>query len=412
MTSAMTCGIDFGTSNTTMAVRQGDHSILVPLEGDKLTIPTAIFFTEKNKQILFGRAAVTAYLEGQEGRFMRSLKRVLGTSLMEGTVLVNGVRTTFDVIIGRFLTHIKEMAEAHLGHMLTDVVLGRPVHFQDSDPDADERAEAQLRRIAEAIGFTKISFQYEPIAGALAHEKNVSGEQLALVIDIGGGTSDFSVIRLSKEFPRDRNRAQDILVNTGVRIGGNDCDKTINLDAAMPLLGMGTKYGDKNLDMPLMIYHELSEWSKINFCYTPQTLNGVKSLIREAHEPEKIMRLEAVIEEQLGHKILNVSEEIKITLADAHEAIGDYSFIDHHCRVDMTQDHMNGLLAKTLEPVRSMMLKTMEQAGIAAEQIAVIVLTGGSTGLPLFKEWVGIHFPHATVLQDDRLGSVGLGLVL
>ena len=409
----MRCGIDFGTSNTTMAVMD-DHgqSYLVPLEDDKLTIPTAIFFTEKNREILFGRAAVKAYLNGQEGRFMRSLKRVLGTSLMDGSVLINGSRTTFDVIIGRFLAHIKTIAEKHLGTELTEVTMGRPVHFQDSDPSADERAENQLRAIAASVGFKKIAFQYEPIAGALAHEKNVAGEQLALVIDIGGGTSDFSIIRLSKDYNATRDRAQDILVNTGVRIGGNDCDKTINLDAAMPMLGMGTQFGDKNLDMPLLMYYDLSEWSKINWCYTPQNVNSVRHLIREAHEPEKIMRLEMVLEDQLGHKILNVSEEMKITLADAPQATGDYSFVDHHCTVDMTQDEMNTLMIKTLAPVQRQMLETLNDAGLSAQDIAIIVLTGGSTGLPIFQHWIAEYFPHAEVLQDNKLGSVGLGLVL
>lgn len=409
----MRCGIDFGTSNTTMAVSDGSgHSRLIPLEGDKLTIPTAIFFTEKNKDILFGRAAVTAYLDGQEGRFMRSLKRVLGTSLMDSSVLVNGSRTTFDVIIGRFLTHIKTIAETHLEAELTSVTMGRPVHFQDSDPSADVRAENQLKAIAESVGFKEVAFQYEPIAGALAHEKNVAGEQLALVIDIGGGTSDFSVIRLSKDYTRDRNRAQDILVNTGVRIGGNDCDKTINLDTAMPLLGMGTQFGDKNLDMPLLMYYDLSEWSKINWCYTPQNINAVRHLIREAHEPEKIMRLEMILEDQLGHKILNVSEEMKITLAEETKTLGDYSFIDHHCNVTMTQKQMNALMVKTLVPVQKQMLETLKVAKLKATDISIIVLTGGSTGLPIFQDWIAKYFPHADVMQDDKLGSVGLGLVL
>lgn len=214
----MKCGIDFGTSNTTMAVRDRVGSRLVPLEGERLTIPTALFFTEKNKSVLFGREAVKAYLEGQEGRFMRSLKRVLGTSLMETPILVNGTRTSFDTIIGRFISHIKHTAEEKLDAELTEVTLGRPVHFQDGNPDADKRAEDKLRQIAISAGFSDVSFQYEPIAAALAHEKNVAGEQLALVIDIGGGTSDFSVIRLSREYQPERNREQDILANTGVRV--------------------------------------------------------------------------------------------------------------------------------------------------------------------------------------------------
>jgi hypothetical chaperone protein len=176
--NAMRCGIDFGTSNTTMAVLHPEGSQLVPLEDGKLTIPTAIFFTEKNKSVLFGRAAVKAYLDGQEGRFMRSLKRVLGTSLMDHAVLVNGTRTSFEIIIGRFLTHIKQTAEAHLGAELTEVTMGRPVHFQDSDPEADVRAENQLRAIAAHVGFKEISFNMNRLPALWRMRKMSSGKNL------------------------------------------------------------------------------------------------------------------------------------------------------------------------------------------------------------------------------------------
>jgi hypothetical chaperone protein len=408
----MRCGIDFGTSNTTMAVADKGGSRLVPLEGDKLTIPTAIFFTHKNKKILFGREAVEAYLSGQEGRFMRSLKRVLGTSLMDQPVIVNGARTTFPIIIGRFLKHIRETAEKNLGTELTEVTMGRPVHFQDDNPTADQRAQEQLADIAASVGFKNIDFQYEPIAAALAHEKEVTGEKLALVVDIGGGTSDFSVIRLSRDYARTRNRAQDILVNNGVRIGGNDCDKTINLETAMPLLGMGSLFSAKKLEIPRLIYYELSEWVKVNWNYTPQNINWVKQMISQSYEPEKLMLLERVLEDQLGHKILNVSEEIKIELSQQKTATGDFSFLDHGLDVTMTQEHMNESLEKVLAPVHDMMLDTVRMADIQMSDIAIIVLTGGSTGLPVFQEWIATHFPKATILQDDKLGSVGLGLVL
>lgn len=408
----MRCGIDFGTSNTTMAVKYSEGSRLVPLEGDKFTIPTAIFFTEKNKDVLFGREAVTAYLDGREGRFMRSLKRVLGTSLMEQSVLVNGARTDFPTIVGRFLSHIKTTAEKNLGSALTEVTMGRPVHFQDNDSEADKRAESQLRSIAASVGFSDIHFQFEPIAAALAHEKDVAGEKLALVIDIGGGTSDFSVIRLSNAFKPLRDRAQDILANTGVRVGGNDCDKAINLDVAMPLLGLGSHYGEKNLEMPRIVYYDLSEWVKVNWCYTPQNENWVRQILRDAHEPEKLLRLEKVLQDQLGHKILNVAEDMKIVLSTDKKVSGDFNFLDHHLTADMTQKNMNALLKKTLTPVHKMMLATLKAASVNADDIAIVVLTGGSTGLPIFQQWVTKHFPHAAVLQEDKLGSVGLGLVL
>ncbi|HEY1097211.1 MAG TPA: Hsp70 family protein, partial [Alphaproteobacteria bacterium] len=344
----MHCGIDFGTSNTTLSIRQGDKPHLIALENNKTTIPSALFFpADKFARPLFGRAAVNAYLNGEEGRFMRSLKRVLGTSIMQSGTTINGKRFGFPVLIGLFLRHIKDIAEQESGEKLTSVTMGRPVHFQDKNPDADIKAEEELRAIATTLGFKKVDFQYEPIAGAIAHERHLKNEQLAMVIDIGGGTSDFSVIRLSPDNKPGRDRKKDILANSGIRIGGNDCDKAINLHTAMPLLGMGGYYGEKNLEIPSSLYFDLSEWSKILFSYTPQNKTWTRQLISMAQEPEKIMLLEQVLDEQLAHKILNISEETKITLSEEQQATLDYHFLQHDLRTDMSQEIMNNLFQKT-----------------------------------------------------------------
>ena len=409
----MHCGIDFGTSNTTLSIKRGDTPVLLALEDNKLTIPSALFFpSDKFAKPLFGRAAIDAYLDGADGRFMRSLKRVLGTSIMGTGTLINEKRYQFGALIGLFLRHIKTIAEQQADVSLTSVTLGRPVHFQDKDPDADARAENELREIATAIGFENISFQYEPIAGALAHERSLQREQLALVIDIGGGTSDFSVIRLSPDYQQNRDRKSDILANSGIRIGGNDCDKSINLHTAMPLLGMGDLYGEKNLDIPVGLYFDLSEWSKIMLCYTPQNKNRVRQLLREAHQPEKLMLLEHVLNDQLAHKILNLSEQAKINLSEHTETEIDYAFLDHALNALLTQDTMNTLFKRILSPVIDTMQDCLHQAGVTANQIDALILTGGSTALPFFQHVWQSYFPHAQLLDSDKLGSVGLGLCL
>lgn len=160
----------------------------------------------------------------------------------------------------------------------------------------------------------------------------------------------------------------------------------------MPLLGLGSRYGDKNLEMPLLIYYELSEWVKVNWTYTPQNLNQVRQLIWEAHEPEKLMRLEKVLEEQLGHRILDVAEEMKIALSEQTATLGSFSFIDRALDVAMTQTYMQGLLEKTMAPVKTMMLETLQVAGVKEADIAIVILIGGTTGLPVFQEWIKTHF--------------------
>jgi hypothetical chaperone protein len=406
------CGIDFGTSNTTLSILDGDTPRLVPLEHHKDTIPSALFFPADRSLPLFGRAAIHAYLNGEEGRFMRSLKRVLGTSIMQSGTTIHGKRFTFPVLIGLFLRHIKDTAEQQTGQTLKSVTLGRPVHFQNHNPEADAKAENELRAIAQDIGFDTIRFQYEPIAGALAHERHITQEQLALVIDIGGGTSDFSVIRLSPHHKAGQDRSNDILANSGIRIGGNDCDKAINLHSAMPLFGMGDQYGDKNLEIPSSLYFDLSEWSKIMLSYTPQNKTWVRQLISLAHNPEKIMLLEQILDEELAHRILNTSEMAKITLSEDPRAYMDYDFIQKGLNTHLSQEMMNSLFEKTLNPVIDALYLCLERAHVSPSDISTLILTGGSTSLPFFRNiWQSI-FPHATLQDEDKLGSVGTGLCL
>ena len=233
------CGLDFGTSNTTLGLVTGQRPQLVPLEGRHVTIPSAIFFPPGQAPFV-GRAAMAEYLEGTPGRLMRSLKSVLGSSLLEETTPVGRERIKFRDVIARYLAAVKTRAEAEAGRALDTVVHGRPVHFVDGDPEGDARAEDALREIATGIGFRHVSFQFEPIAAALDYEQQVRAEEIALIADIGGGTSDFSIVRLSPERHARPDRSGDILANDGVRIGGTDFDRRLSLGTVMPLLGLGS----------------------------------------------------------------------------------------------------------------------------------------------------------------------------
>ena len=213
--SVVSCGIDFGTSNSSIAVAYPDQIKLIPVEGQQITIPSAIFFQRPNSIPVFGRAATDMFFRRIDGRFMRSLKRVLGTSLMKHGTAVNEKPMKFEKILGSFIKHLKDKADTFEGRSVENVTMGRPVHFVDNDPAADKQAEHELRGIASSVGFKNIEFQFEPIAAAFAHEATVEGEQLAIVADLGGGTSDFSVIRLSKAYVH----KPDILKVASVSVG-------------------------------------------------------------------------------------------------------------------------------------------------------------------------------------------------
>src|ERR1700731_1470747 len=217
------CGLDFGTSNMTLGTIEGNAPVLAALEIGHTTIPSAIFY-EVDGPVLIGRKAVEAYVEGAPGRLMRSLKSVLGSSLIDETTRLGRERTSFRDVIRYYLAAVKRRAEQASGRELRDVVHGRPVHFVDNADDADRKAEQTLREIAREIGFDDVTFQFEPIAAALDYERQIANEEVALIADIGGGTSDFSIVRLGPQRHGRADRAADILANDGVRIGGTAFD--------------------------------------------------------------------------------------------------------------------------------------------------------------------------------------------
>ncbi len=208
----MHCGIDFGTSNSAIAISTASGVALAPVEGKHLTLPSAVFYPVGRAPV-YGREAMGCFMEGDEGRLMRSLKRLLGTQLMNFGTLVNDKPRRFEEIIGGFVSYMKARGEKAAGRSIDSVVMGRPVHFIDRDPEADDTAENQLAGIARQAGFRHIEFQFEPIAAAFAHETKLTSEKLALVVDIGGGTSDFTVIRLGPERAKKLVRRDDILGN-------------------------------------------------------------------------------------------------------------------------------------------------------------------------------------------------------
>ncbi|MES2687046.1 MAG: Hsp70 family protein, partial [Pseudomonadota bacterium] len=186
------CGIDFGTSNSTAACADAAGQVgLLPLEGGKPTLPSVVFFHAEDAHISYGRAALADYLAGDEGRLMRSLKSLLGTALIDEQTEVAGRALPFRALLGQFIGELKRRAEQAAGRTFSRAVLGRPVFFVDGDPVADRQAQDTLAGIAHAVGFKEIAFQYEPIAAAFDYESQVTREELVLVVDIGGGTSDF-----------------------------------------------------------------------------------------------------------------------------------------------------------------------------------------------------------------------------
>jgi hypothetical chaperone protein len=287
------------------------------------------------------------------------------------------------------------------------VVHGRPVHFVDGDAEADRRAEDTLREIARDVGFREVSFQYEPIAAALDYERQVASEEIALVADIGGGTSDFSIVRLSPERRGRVDRADDILANDGVRIGGTDFDRQLSLATVMPLLGLGSPMRRADLAVPNAYYHDLATWSAINRLYNAKILREIDEVIRDCARPDLVTRLHAAVEGERGHALAGAVEGAKIAASEQGTAELDLGLV---ARVDRgTLAVQTGDLARS---VAARIGRCLAQAELAPERIDALFLTGGSTGLPHLRAALTAALPSARVVEGDIFGSVGLGLTI
>lgn len=407
------CGLDFGTSNSTFAVAAAEGAPrLLPLEDGKPTIPSVLFFSFEDDRTYFGRKALSEYITGADGRVMRSIKSVLGTALFADRTRIKKHAVSFADILGTFIAHLRAEADAALGQQIDSVVVGRPVQFVDDDPAADAEAQAQLEAAVRAQGYRHIAFQYEPIAAALDYEQQVAGEELALVVDIGGGTSDFTVIRLSPERARASDRAADILAAAGVHVGGTDFDRLLSLYRAMPLLGYQTPTRDGKRVLPSAPYYDLATWHRINRLYNAQSLAELRSTRNEARDPDKVELMIDLVRHRLGHALAAAVEDTKIALTHAETAQLAFSSHDIEVARPITRDDLAHALDAAIARIIATVDRTLALAGTPSSAIDTIMMTGGSTQIPAIIARLRARFPEARFVATDAFGSVGLGLAL
>lgn len=407
----MYCGLDFGTSNSALGVvDDGGKPSLCPLEDGQATMPTALFYYTDDARVTYGREAIKDYLEGEDGRLMRSIKSVLGTTLMEETTRIGVRNYPFKAVIGDYLVRMKAVAEALYEQKLTHVVLGRPVNFVDGDEAANLRAETVMREIALDVGFKEILFQPEPVAAAHHFASETSESCVALVVDMGGGTSDFTLLQVN---PKAGGPADyEVMANYGIRLGGTNLDQQLSLARVMPLLGHGAAMQKAGLDAPNWIYSMLSSWPEINFLYTAKYHQDLKWVIDNGADPALFARLQTVIEEQLGHRVAHHVELAKIALGDNEAAAVDLTYVEPGLSGALLQDEIANDLATSFDRLDTALTETLSRGSCRADQVGVVVLTGGTTGMPAIRARIQKCFPNATLLDQDAFGSVCTGLTL
>jgi hypothetical chaperone protein len=392
-------------------MRDGGARLAV-LEGEHTTLPSALFFDFETSETLFGRNAIETYVAGNDGRLMRSLKSALGSDLIDAETRLRKRRIRFTEAIAVLLSHLKRKAEAAIGRPIEAVVQGRPVHFVDGDPEGDRRAEAALGDALRQIGFRQVSFLYEPLGAALFYENQIAREEIALVADIGGGTSDFSLVRLSPQGRRSKDRTGDILANAGVRVGGTDFDRLLSLGTIMPLLGMHAPSKRTGLPPPIHMFHELATWATINFLYRTEILSALREIRGHSGDPSRIDRFLAVIRRRLGHALALAAEAAKIELSAAEGAVIDLGELEPGLTVAATQPLLRSAIAPSLDRLRHTVDVCLSLANWPRHRVDSLFLTGGSTLLPAVRRTLTAAVPEARAIEGDRFGAIGLGLAL
>ena len=406
-----TLGIDFGTSNSAMAWADA-HGVarLIPLEGDAVSMPTAVFYNAEDRSTHFGRDAVAQYLSGTEGRLMRSLKSLLGSPLLLETTVINHQQVSFQDIVATYLAALRDRAAATLGHAPRQVVMGRPVFFVDGDPQRDAQAQQSLLDAALAVGFEQVSFQLEPIAAALDYERRLTREATVLVVDIGGGTSDFTVVRLGPQRMALTDRSGDVLATTGVHIGGTDFDHKLSLENVMPLLGY-RHLGPQGREVPSRVFFDLSTWHLIQWLYQPRAISQAQALRANYADPALHVRLMEVLRQRHGHHIAHEVELAKIRCSQSGgDTEVDLSCIARGLSAPMAAADMADQLAGQLARVVACARDCVAQAGLAMAGLDAVYLTGGSSALRPFQQALQAAFDGVPLVEGDLFGGVASGL--
>lgn len=398
-------GVDFGTSNTGAAVMAGARPYAIPLEPGMQTLPTAVFVDFAERRYLYGSAAATAMMQGAEGRFMRALKSILGTPLAREPRRLLNERLTLIEVIARFLTEIRSRAEAHTGLRFDAALSGRPVRFHSASAERDAQALADLTEAYHLAGFTSVDFLPEPEAAALA----VAGQGRMLIVDIGGGTSDFTLC--------DRRDGQTrVLSSGGIRLGGTDFDKVLSLGHAMPLLGygaqIGAELGARTHTAPRSLFHDLASWEKIPFVYDGGILREVQRWIRLAPQPHLFERLADVLESHLGHDIAYAVEAGKIAANRADAGTIALEVVERGLSVSLPNAALMAALETHGQEIAACALETVRTAGCAPDSVDHVVYVGGSSLLAAVRQAMSHALPGARPVDSEVFTAVVHGLAI
>lgn len=410
-------GLDFGTTNTAIAVaRDGGETELALF--DSATGPTSSFRSilhvgrgeSGERLVTAGPDAIRASLAGEsEGRLIQSLKSFLASRSFTATNIY-GRSYLLEDLVGHVLRRAREGAEACFGELGPRAVVGRPVRYVDSQgSEDDEQALQRMRGALAKAGFTEVVFEPEPLAAAWEFRRRLDHEAVTLIADFGGGTTDFSLLRLQ---PRDD---AEVLGTAGVGLAGDAFDARIVEHVVSEALGRGSRYRSelgKDLELPRWIFGHLERWHRIAFLKTPDTLGFLRRTAARSDSPERLRALLHVIEEDLGYRLHGAVQDTKFALTEETET--GLLFDEPPARVDarVRRSAFEGWIGAELSSIEGCCEELLERTGVPASEVDTVFLTGGSAFVPAVRRLFAERFGAERLRGGEELTTVARGLAL
>ena len=425
-------GIDFGTTNSSIALAREGAVELV-------SFPTATGTTESFRSVLYleqlkhagrtqikgftGPAAIEHYLLAEhKGRLIQSLKSYLTSRTLTGTE-VFGRRYVVEDLISRILTNLRLNAERQFDRPVRHATVGRPVRFVGAENEDDDTfAVERLRDAFGRAGFESVGFEMEPIAAAYSYELTLDHDELILIGDFGGGTSDFSLLHVGPGVRARGRTAKDLLGNSGLGLAGDSFDARIVRKLVSPALGSDSfersyaqaadRPGSIIPAVPAWIYANLERWHYLSFLKTRNVAEILKSARARAQEPEKIEALINLVEEDLGYQLHQSVQRLKIDLS--HQESAEFRFRDGSMDIvaKVSRAEFEGWISEELRSIERCVDSLLFDSKIAAREVDRVFLTGGTSFVPAVRRIFEARFGADRVRTGNEFTSVARGLAL
>jgi len=412
-------GIDFGTTNSALAVNVNGHVEVIdvdPFNTRGSTLKSVLYFDPEEKEFFVGQKAIDNYIENDAyGRFMQSIKAFLPDDSFHSTE-IRGKNYKLDDLIAIILRKLKGEGERYAGSSVDSVVLGRPVFFSE-DKDKDKLAEERLTSAAQKAGFKNIYLQYEPIAAALSYESRLASEEekLVLIGDFGGGTSDFTVMKVVGGRQNiDADRRKDILSLNGAYIGGDTFDSRLMWEKIAVHFGkdvaIKSLMGDFSLGFPKILARKLCKWHLIPQLRLPKTMQSIREMKYGADKPELIDNLIDLLEDNYGYMLFQAIEKAKIELSSHDESTIIFESLKQNIEENVMRNEFEEFIGEDIIQIKKCVESSLSDAALSPQDIDVVFLTGGSSYILSIKMIFQDLFGKEKIDQTNAFTSVSYGL--